>query len=509
MAEEILRMTNITKRFAGITALDRVEFSCNKGEVHILAGENGAGKSTILKILAGIHQADEGEIYFHGKKVTIKSPEHSQKMGIAMVFQELTLVGEMTVAENVYLNQEPVNALGMIDKKKIHEEIEKAMDKYGIHVDPDALVSTLPVAKQQMVEILKILVRDPELIILDEPTSALAKKEVVQLYQIIHNLLDNGKTIIFISHRLEELFELGDRITVFKDGHYVGTRDMKEMNEDELIKMMVGRSLTNIFPPPVCEPDYSKVVFEAKNLTDNDGKLKDVSFQVFKGEVLGIAGLQGHGQTELLNAISGLYPLTKGEIIVNGKTEKIKSASQAIQCGVALVPADRKRQGLMLELSNRHNLAVSSMKKRMNGPFIDQKAETSFAEDMVKRLSIKLGGLELPVSSLSGGNQQKIVLGKELATEPRVILFDEPTRGIDVEAKREFYQIMHELAAQGVAVIMNSSDMMEVIGMSSRVIVMYEGRISGTLQKEELSEELIMQFGMGMKKERTKEETEG
>lgn len=267
--------------------------------------------------------------------------------------------------------------------------------------------------------------------------------------------------------------------------------------------------VTNIFPPPVCEPDYSKVVFEAKNLTDNDGKLKDVSFQVFKGEVLGIAGLQGHGQTELLNAISGLYPLTKGEIIVNGKTEKIKSASQAIQCGVALVPADRKRQGLMLELSNRHNLAVSSMKKRMNGPFIDQKAETSFAEDMVKRLSIKLGGLELPVSSLSGGNQQKIVLGKELATEPKVILFDEPTRGIDVEAKREFYQIMHELAAQGVAVIMNSSDMMEVIGMSSRVIVMYEGRISGTLQKEELSEELIMQFGMGMKKERTKEETEG
>ena len=387
MAEEILRMTNITKRFAGITALDRVEFSCNKGEVHILAGENGAGKSTILKILAGIHQADEGEIYFHGKKVTIKSPEHSQKMGIAMVFQELTLVGEMTVAENVYLNQEPVNALGMIDKKKIHEEIEKAMDKYGIHVDPDALVSTLPVAKQQMVEILKILVRDPELIILDEPTSALAKKEVVQLYQIIHNLLDNGKTIIFISHRLEELFELGDRITVFKDGHYVGTRDMKEMNEDELIKMMVGRSLTNIFPPPVCEPDYSKVVFEAKNLTDNDGKLKDVSFQVFKGEVLGIAGLQGHGQTELLNAISGLYPLTKGEIIVNGKTEKIKSASQAIQCGVALVPADRKRQGLMLELSNRHNLAVSSMEKKnewtiyrseSRNPFCGRYGKTSF-----------------------------------------------------------------------------------------------------------------------------------
>ena len=271
------------------------------------------------------------------------------------------------------------------------------------------------------------------------------------------------------------------------------------------VGMLMGQAKKD--PSKLQEAEEAKAKVKAN--ADRLAELEAVSFQVFKGEVLGIAGLQGHGQTELLNAVSGLYPLVKGEIIVNGKSEKIKSASQAIQCGVALVPADRKRQGLMLELSNRHNLAVSSMKKRMNGPFIDQKAESSFAEDMVKRLSIKLGGLELPVSSLSGGNQQKIVLGKELATEPKVILFDEPTRGIDVEAKREFYQIMHELAAQGVAVIMNSSDMMEVIGMSSRVIVMYEGRISGTLQKEELSEELIMQFGMGMKKERTKEETEG
>ena len=261
---------------------------------------------------------------------------------------------------------------------------------------------------------------------------------------------------------------------------------------DELIKMMVGRSLTNIFPPPVCEPDYSKVVFEAKNLTDNDGKLKDVSFQVFKGEVLGIAGLQGHGQTELLNAVSGLYPLVKGEIIVNGKSEKIKSASQAIQCGVALVPADRKRQGLMLELSNRHNLAVSSMKKRMNGPFIDQKAETSFAEDMVKRLSIKLGGLELPVSSLSGGNQQKIVLGKELATEPKVILFDEPTRGIDVAAKVEIYNLMNQLKQNGIGVMFVSSEMPEVMGMSDRIIVMCDGRITGELSAEEATQDMIL-----------------
>ena len=508
MAEEILKMVNITKRFAGITALDRVQFSCSKGEVHVLAGENGAGKSTILKILAGIHQADEGEIYFHGKKVVIRNPEQSQKLGIAMVFQELTLVGEMTVWENIYLNQEPVTRLGRINRKEIKKRILAVMDRYGIHIDPDATVSSLPVAEQQMAEILKILVRDPELIILDEPTSALAKKEVKQLYQIIHNLIADGKTIIFISHRLEELFELGDRITVFKDGCYIGTRNMNEINEDDLIRMMVGRSLNHVFPPSVCQADHSQVIFEVKNLADADHKLNHVSFQVHKGEILGVAGLQGHGQTELLNAVSGLYPLSGGSIIVNGKQVGIKNAGQAIANGIALVPSDRKNQGLMLELSNRHNLSISSMKKRMKGCFIDKKAEQAFSESMVSKLSIKMGGLDLPVSSLSGGNQQKVVLGKELATEPRVILFDEPTRGIDVEAKREFYQIMHGLAAQGVAVVMNSSDMLEVIGMSSRVIVMYEGRISGILEKEDLTEERIMQLGMGLGKNR-KEGEEG
>ena len=498
MAEEILKMVNITKRFAGITALDRVQFSCSKGEVHVLAGENGAGKSTILKILAGIHQADEGEIYFHGKKVEIRNPGQSQKLGIAMVFQELTLVGEMTVWENIYLNQEPVTRLGRINRREIKKRILDVMDRYGIHIDPDATVGSLPVAEQQMAEILKILVRDPELIILDEPTSALAKKEVKQLYQIIHNLIADGKTIIFISHRLEELFELGHRITVFKDGCYIGTRNMNEINEDDLIRMMVGRSLNHVFPPSVCQADHSQVIFEVKNLADADHKLNHVSFQVHKGEILGVAGLQGHGQTELLNAVSGLYPLSEGEIIVNGKRVGIKNAGQAIANGIALVPSDRKNQGLMLELSNRHNLSISSMKKRMKGCFIDKKAEQAFSESMVSKLSIKMGELDLPVSSLSGGNQQKVVLGKELATEPRVILFDEPTRGIDVEAKREFYQIMHGLAAQGVAVVMNSSDMLEVIGMSSRVIVMYEGRISGILEKEDLTEERIMQLGMGL-----------
>lgn len=504
MAEEILKMVHITKRFSGITALDQVDFSCNQGEVHVLAGENGAGKSTILKILSGVYHADEGEIFFHGSPVHINSPEQSQRLGIAMMFQELTLVGEMTVADNIYLNQEPVTRLGLVNKREINSRIRTAMDRYGIHINPQALVKSLPVAKQQMAELLKILVREPDLIILDEPTSALAKQEVDQLYAIIENLAKDGKTIIFISHRLEEVFHIGDRITVFKDGKYVGTRNLKEINEDELIRMMVGRPLNHIFPPPVCGVTKDEIVFEVKHLTDSGKKLNDISFQVRKGEILGIAGLQGHGQTELLNSISGLYPLAKGQISIDGQNFTVKNAGQAIRCGIALVPSDRKTQGLMLELSNRHNLSVSSMGKRMRGLFIDRKAEDSFSEEMVSRLSIKLGGIELPVSSLSGGNQQKVVLGKELATEPRVILFDEPTRGIDVEAKREFYAIMRRLAADGVAVIMNSSDMMEVIGMSSRVMVMYEGRISGILEGEELNEEVIMQYSMGLKSDTEK-----
>lgn len=504
MSEELLSMKNISKSFAGIHALNQVHFSCRKGEVHVLAGENGAGKSTILKILSGIHQADSGEICFKGQKVSIKNPEQSQKLGIAMVFQELTLIGEMTVTDNIYLNMEPTTKLGRIDRRKARAELEQAMEQYGIYIDPEAPVKNLSVAQQQMAEILKILIRKPELIILDEPTSALAKKEVEQLYKIIRNLVAGGKTIIFISHRLEEVFKLGDRVTVLKDGCYVGTRKIGELTQNALISMMVGRELSSVFPPEAAEPDLSQTVFEIRDFTDSAHKLNHVSFQVRKGEILGIAGLQGHGQTELLNAISGLYPVTGGEIVIGGHLVTVKNAGQAIQNGIALVPSDRKNQGLMLDLSNRHNLTVASLKKRMKGIIINRKSENQFCEEMTDRLSIKIGGLELPVSSLSGGNQQKVVLGKELATEPKVLLFDEPTRGIDVEAKQEFYMIMRKLAAGGTAVIMNSSDMLEVIGMSSRVMVMYEGRVTGIIEKEELSEELIMQYGMGIKKDNKK-----
>ena len=497
MSQEILKMVNISKAFSGVKALDRVSFACEKGEVHVLAGENGAGKSTILKILAGLYHADAGEIEWQGRRVTIKSPEQSQKLGIAMVFQELTLVGQMTVEENVFLNAEPRNKLGLVDRKALRRKVLAAMDTYGIHVDPGSLVSELPVAQQQMTEILKILVREPELIILDEPTSALAKQEVARLYTIMRRLTAMGKTLIFISHRMEEIFEIGDRVTVLKDGAYVGTRMIREIDEDELIRMMIGRSLAGTYPPKEGAVGR-ETVFEARGLTSPDGKLNNVSFTVKRGEVLGVAGLQGHGQSELLNAISALHPLSSGEILIRGRQLKARNAGQAIKSGVALVPADRKNQGLMLDLSIRHNAAISSLGRRKKGGFIDSRQEKRFVGQTIEKLSIKAADMEHPVHSLSGGNQQKVVLGKELAIDPQVILFDEPTRGIDVEAKREFYAIMHRLAAEGVAVIMNSSDLMEVIGMSDRVLVMYEGSVSGILEKDELNEETIMRCAMGL-----------
>ncbi len=494
MAEEILRMSGIYKSFGGCKALTDVDFACNRGEVHVLAGENGAGKSTILKILAGLFEADRGEICLKGEKVKIRTPRQSQDMGIAMVFQELTLVGEMTVEENLFLNMEPVR-FGVVDRKKIRRQAETVMEQYGITIDLDAIVCRLTVAQQQMVEIIKILLHDPELIILDEPTSALARKEVEKLFQIVRNLIEKGKTIIFISHRLEEVFEIGDRVTVFKDGERVDTKLVSEIDTDDLIRMMVGRSLQNIFPPKNTQIT-EEVLFEVKELT---GKaLRQVSFAVKKGEILGIAGLQGHGQTELMNAISGLYPLEKGEIRMKGREIKVKNAKAALKNKIALVPSDRKTEGLMLGLPVRDNLALCSLGRRARMGVISASKEKAYIDHSVKSLSIKVFNVNNPVASLSGGNQQKVVLGKELGIDPDVILFHEPTRGIDVEAKNEFYNIMKNLAKQGTAVIMCSSDMMEVIGMSNRVAVMYEGAVTQILEGEDITEENIMRCAMGI-----------
>lgn len=495
MNGEFLAFRHIRKAFGGNVALNDITFSVKKGTVHVLAGENGAGKSTLLKILAGIHAPDAGEVWIDGKSVVIRDPRQAQELGVAMVFQELTLINDLTIEENLFLNMEPTNSAGLIHKKEMRAKLGELMKTYGISINPKSIAGRLSVAEQQMAEILKVLLRDPQIIILDEPTSSLATQEVEKLFQIVNNLKANGKTILFISHRMEEVFAIGDEVTVFKDGQYIGTKDLKEIDVDGLIRMMVGRPLTQIYPPKQSTVQ-DDVVLKAEHLQSN--VLNDVSLELHKGEILGIAGLQGHGQAELLNALSGLHALKSKKIEIDGKPVKIQNARQALNHGIALVPGDRKQEGLMLILPIIQNLALCSLNKRSKFGILNLKKEKEFARKTQKDLSIKLHKLSDPVSSLSGGNQQKVVLGKELAIDPKIMLFNDPTRGIDVEAKSDFYKIMREQAKEGMGVILCSSDMMEVIGMSDRVLVMYEGRISACLEGDQINEEKIMRCAMGI-----------
>ncbi len=496
MSDCILKMEHITKRFSGVTALDDVSFSCEKGKIHILAGENGAGKSTILKILAGVYLPDGGTITLRGEQVRFHSPTDSQKAGIGMVFQELTQINELTIFENVFLSTERTRG-GLINRKEQLEILERYMEQYGLKMDPSTIVDRLSVGQKQLVEILKVLVRDPEIVILDEPTSALAADEVQILFRIMQKLKEEGKAVIFISHRMEEMFEIGDLVTVFKDGKYIDTTPVSEMDTDLLISKMVGRTLQDIFPPHN-SAESEEVILELKGyqvFPDSE----PVDLRVHKGEVIGIAGLTGHGQTEFINSLAGLHHTAGGTVEIRGKEARLKNSSQAVKSGVALVPGDRKQEGLMLIQSIRMNMAVGSMGMRKKyGLFIDQKAERGMVEEYQNRLKIKMAGAAQEASELSGGNQQKVVLAKELAIRPRVILFNEPTKGIDVGSKREFYYIMRDLAEQGVAVLLYSSDLMEVMGMSDQVLVMYENNVVARLSGDEIEEEQIMRHIMGV-----------
>ena len=498
MPDCILRMEHITKRFPGVVALDDVDFSCKKGEIHVLAGENGAGKSTILKILAGIYPATDGKVFLRGKEVHFRSPKEAQNAGIAMVFQELTQINELTVFENIFLGCEPTKA-GVIDRARQMELLNHYMDKYDLHMDPTTIVDRMSVGQKQLAEILKALVKDPEVVILDEPTSALAGEEVQILFSIMRKLKEEGKAVIFISHRMEEMFEIGDVITVFKDGHYIDTTPVSELNIDKLISKMVGRELSDVYPDHCTEP--GEVILQVRDyqLTDES---KPFSFDIRAGQVIGIAGLAGHGQTPLINSLSGLFPIQKGDMVLKGKTLKVHSSTKAVANRIALVPSDRKQEGLMLARSIRDNIAIGSIGKRKKlGIFIDRKAEAKLVDEYQGKLSIKMAGPKQAALELSGGNQQKVVLAKGLALEPDLILFDEPTKGIDVGAKREFYHIMRDLANQGVAVIMYSTDMMEVIGMSDKVLVMYENNITAQLTGGDINEETIMRYAMGLEQE--------
>lgn len=485
---EILRMKNICKRFPGVVALDQVDMTVNTGEILALMGENGAGKSTLIKILAGVYQKDSGEILFEGQKVEIASPHKSQTLGISVIFQELNLLPNLSVAENIFIGRENRTLVSFLDKKKTFKLASSLMEKVGLDCSPDTLVCNLTVSQRQMVEVAKALSLKAKLIVMDEPTSSLTERETQLLFDIIRNLKAAGVSVIFISHRLNEVFTIADRVQVLRDGNNAGELSKSELNESSIIQLMVGRELKNIFAK-------EQVPIGAEILRVNQissSAVNNVSFKLRKGEILGVAGLVGAGRTELMRAIFGLDPRFSGEIIINGKPVRIRSAEHAIKCGIGFVTEDRRHQGLVLGMSVRENCSLVSLRKLQIAGFLKFKQERNIVQNFINLLRIKTASQETKTATLSGGNQQKVVLAKWLAIKPDILILDEPTRGIDVGAKAEIHRIMSNLAREGVAIIMISSELPEILGMSDRIIVMHEGRITGELSREEASQEKIM-----------------
>ncbi|MFN3650170.1 MAG: sugar ABC transporter ATP-binding protein [Armatimonadota bacterium] len=491
----LLQMLGISKRYPGVVALDDVSFEVRSGEVHALMGENGAGKSTLMKTLAGAERADTGEIRLDGKPVQIQSPHDAMDLGINIIYQEFNLVPHLSVAENIYLGREPGAAVpGFINFKKLFADAQAVMDSLGVHVDVRAEVSRLSVAQQQMVEIAKATSRNSRIIAMDEPSATLTDHELKNLFELIRRLRSQGVGIIYISHRMEEITEICDRVTVLRDGRFVSTRDIAETDRDEIIRMMVGRELKESIPKRPAE--VGEPVLEVRNLT-RKGVFEDISFTVRRGEIVGIGGLVGAGRTEVARAIFGADPVDSGEILVFGKPYRPKSPRDAIASGIGLVPEDRKSLGLVLNMAVRENTTLANLDLLTMLGFVNRKREREVAEEYRKDLRIRTPTIEQEAKNLSGGNQQKVVLAKWLFTESQLLIFDEPTRGIDVGSKVEIYELMNELAAKGAAMIMISSELPELLGMSDRVLVMHEGRLAGELSREEATQEKVMQLATG------------
>ncbi len=499
MMNPILEIKEIDKAFIGVHAVDHVSFCCQPGTVHVLQGENGAGKSTLLKILSGLYHPDSGEIILNGEQVEFRHPRDAQQKGIAMVYQEMSIFPELTVAQNIFINQEDNHTKqkgSFINEAGLIQATRDLAVKYGIEVDPYATAGDLPIASQQMVEILKALAFDPQILILDEPTSTLTRTEVQKLHTIVKGLTEKGKTILFISHRMEEIFMFGDYATILKDGKLVDTVKLSDVTESEIIKMMVGRELQEIFPPKAKELS-EEIILKVDQLEDGS-HIHNISLELKKGEVLGIAALDGQGQTEMLQTIAGVRRHTRGSVTLNGKELHYQTPERALRLGIGYVPENRKVQGLCLKLSVKDNLALASLHLRQRLGFVQRLKEEEIVKKYISVMNIKTPTAEQEVGNLSGGNQQKVSIGKSLAGEPRVLLLNEPTRGIDVEAKQEIYRLIRRLASEGTGVLIFTSDMMEVIGLSDRVITMYEGRITGELSGDEINEELIMRGAMNL-----------
>ena len=495
MGEYVVELKNVTKRFPGVVALRNMQLAVKPGEIHGLIGENGAGKSTLIKVLTGVHMADEGEIYVHGERKVFKNPNESAAAGIACVYQELNIEKLLSVTDNIFINKWTKKGF-LLDYEGMHKKAAEVMQSLGQDIDPRKAAGTFGMGVQQMIEIAKAVLIDAKMIIMDEPTSSLGEKEVKQLMQTCRELKARGVGILFVSHKLEELFELCDRVTVIRDGEFIETRDIQDWNNDSLITAMVGRTLENQFPKEFGAK--GECMLKIENLSIG-GVLKNVSLEAYGGQILGMSGLVGAGRTETVRAVFGADPIDGGKIYIKGKEVHIKSPKQAIAEGIALLTEDRKGQGLVLQETIRTNLVLASLKRHTTGLFLDEKRIQDSGEGHIQTLRIKTPSIDEIVGQLSGGNQQKVVIGKWLNSEADIYIFDEPTRGIDVGAKVEVYNVMNSLVKAGKCVIMISSEMPEILGMSDRVVVMRGGRVMATVERDSkhFNQEDIMKAAWG------------
>ncbi|PXV93647.1 monosaccharide ABC transporter ATP-binding protein (CUT2 family) [Lachnotalea glycerini] len=492
MSEYVLELKGITKIFPGVKALDHVHFQLKPGEIHALMGENGAGKSTFIKVITGVHKAEEGEMYFDGKQVYFKGPKDAQAAGIAAIYQHVTSYPQLSVTENIFMGHEKVQK-GRIQWKEMNKEADKLLMRLNADFKATDEMGTLSVAQQQMVEIAKALSMKARIIIMDEPTASLTKRESEELYKIAEKLRDDGASIIFISHRFEDMYRLATKVTVFRDSKYIGTYDVNNITNDDLITAMVGREINDLFPKPVVK--IGEEILKVEKLS-RTGYFKDVSFAVRKGEILGLTGLVGAGRTEVVQCIFGIEAYDSGVIYMNGKQVNIKKPLDAMKLGIGLLPEDRQLQGLILEWGIGRNITLPIIKELGKYSLTNEKKERAKAKELAERVDTKAVTLFDKASSLSGGNQQKIVVAKLLASDLKVIILDEPTKGVDVGAKAAIYDIMGELAKQGYAIIMISSEMPEILGMSDRIVVMCDGRVTGELKREEATQEGILEKAM-------------
>jgi ABC-type sugar transport system ATPase subunit len=488
----LLEMKGIGKTFPGVKALEGMNLTIREGQVHALLGENGAGKSTLIKILSGAYTKDEGEIFFEGQPVDIRGPQDAQALGISTIYQEFNLARDLTVAENIFLGHLPTKGFS-VDWARVKERSREILDTLGVSFSVDALTSSLSVAEQQLVEIAKSLNRKTRILIMDEPSAVLGEKDLEKLFQVVRSLQAQGIGIVYISHRLKEIFELADQVTVLKDGRYIDTKNVSEVTMDDLVKLMIGRDLKDVYPKR--NPTPGEVLLEVKNVSRTK-LVHDVSFKLHAGEIVGFAGITGSGRTELVRTIFGADPYT-GEMRIAGEPYKARSPAEAIRRGVALVTEDRKAQGLFLKLNVTFNTTISGLKYLCRFGILQLPKELALVKKMIQELSIKTPGPNFIVVNMSGGNQQKVVLARWLSIGTRIFIMDEPTRGIDVGSKSEIYQIMDDLTKKGVGVIMISSELPEVLGMSDRIMVMRQGTIVKELSRAEASEEAIMKYAVG------------